>query len=195
MTEVSLTVQAARERVFAVLADGWSYASWVVGASHIRNVDDGWPAAGTRIHHSVGPWPLVVRDVTAVRAVEPPRMLELDARLWPFGAATVRLELDDVAPGVTRVRMSEQVVRGPARVLPDPAQALLLIPRNRESLRRLADIAEGRVRTDDPAEAGPPRALQPPPPPAPPTTLQAEAGQQDRLQDERDAQAQRQGQR
>src|SRR5215204_2061677 len=98
MTEVSLTVRASREQVFAVLADGWSFAGWVVGASHIRDVDPGWPAVGSRIHHSVGPWPLVVSDVTVVREVQPPRLIELDARLWPLGAARVRLELDDVAP-------------------------------------------------------------------------------------------------
>ena len=144
MAEVSLTVQASREKVFEVLADGWSFAGWVVGASHIRDVDPGWPAAGSKIHHSVGPWPLVVKDVTVVREVQPPRLIELDARLWPFGAATVRLELDDIAPNVTRVRMIEQVVRGPAKIVPPAAQALLLVPRNRESLRRLADLAMGR---------------------------------------------------
>jgi len=152
MTEVSLTVRASREQVFAVLADGWSFAGWVVGASHIRDVDPGWPAVGSRIHHSVGPWPLVVSDVTVVREVQPPRLIELDARLWPFGAARVRLELDDVAPDVARIRMTEQVVRGPAKFVPSAAQALLLVPRNRESLRRLADLAVGRG--DRPAPPG-----------------------------------------
>lgn len=144
MTRVEIAIQAPRERVFSVLADGWLYSGWVVGASHIRAVDDGWPAVGTRIHHSVGPWPLVVQDVTAVHAVDPPRMIELDARLWPFGAARVRLELDEMDPAVTRVRMSEHVQRGPARILPHAAQAMLLLPRNRESLRRLAHLAVGR---------------------------------------------------
>jgi uncharacterized protein YndB with AHSA1/START domain len=144
MVEVEITIRVPRERVFSVLADGWSYAGWVVGATHIRGVDEGWPAVGTRIHHSVGPWPLVVEDVTAVREVDPPRMVELDARLWPFGAATVRLELEEDGPAVTRVRMAEQVRRGPARVLPHAVQATLLVPRNRESLRRLAHLATGR---------------------------------------------------
>jgi uncharacterized protein YndB with AHSA1/START domain len=144
MTQVEITIQVSRDRVFAVLADGWLYSSWVVGATHIRAVDDGWPAVGTRIHHSVGPWPLVVNDVTEVLEVDPPRMIELDARLWPFGTARVRLELAETEPGVTRVRMAEHVRRGPARMLPHAAQAVLLIPRNRESMRRLADLAVGR---------------------------------------------------
>lgn len=144
MVEVTTTVPTSLERVFAVLADGWSYAGWVVGAAHIRRVDPDWPAEGSRIHHSVGPWPLLVHDATEVRAVDPPRMLELDARLWPFGAARVRLELTELQPEVTEVRMTERAVRGPGRVLPDGAQALVLVPRNRESLRRLADLAIGR---------------------------------------------------
>src|SRR5215216_116243 len=131
MVEVSLTVPASPERVFAVLADGWSYAGWVVGASHIRKVDAGWPQPGANIYHSVGPWPLLVHDRTTVRAVDRPRMLELEARLWPFGAARVRLELTATEPDVTRVCMKERAVRGPARILPDAAQALLLVPRNR----------------------------------------------------------------
>lgn len=187
MTEISLTVQASREQVFAVLADGWSFAGWVVGASHIRDVDAGWPQVGTRIHHSVGPWPLTASDVTAVRQCQPPRLLELEARLWPYGAALVRLELDDVAPGVTRVRMTEKVVRGPAKVLPNAVQSLMLIPRNRESLRRLAHIVTGRERLDSPT-APDTQALgagSRPGQPAEterPASLQAEIGQQDQLQ-------------
>jgi uncharacterized protein YndB with AHSA1/START domain len=147
MVEVSMRVPTSPERVFAVLADGWSYVGWVVGASHIRKVDAGWPAEGTRIHHSVGPWPLLVHDDTEVAAVEPARMVELDARLWPFGAARIRLELTEVDPGVTEVRMLERVVRGPGRLLPDAVQALVLVPRNRESLRRLAALAVGKAVT------------------------------------------------
>jgi hypothetical protein len=88
--EVSQSVSASADRIFAVLADGWLYPLWVVGASHMRDVDSGWPAVGTRIHHSVGPWPLNVRDMTRVVAVKPGRMLELDARVWPTGTARVR---------------------------------------------------------------------------------------------------------
>jgi hypothetical protein len=55
MIEVSQSVSASADRVFAVLADGWLYPLWVVGASRMRDVDPGWPAEGTKIHHSVGP--------------------------------------------------------------------------------------------------------------------------------------------
>ena len=144
MAEVTLTVPTSADRVFAVLADGWLYVGWVVGASHIREVDEGWPAVGTRIHHSVGSWPVLVKDVTKVRAMEPGRMLELEARGWPLGAALVRIELTPTGPDTTEVRMTERVVNGVGKLMPDALQTLLLVPRNRESLHRLADLALGR---------------------------------------------------
>jgi uncharacterized protein YndB with AHSA1/START domain len=74
VVEVSRIIRTGPERVFAVLADGWSYASWVVGADHIREVDDAWPGVGARVHHQVGPWPLHIKDQTSVRVVRPDRL-------------------------------------------------------------------------------------------------------------------------
>jgi uncharacterized protein YndB with AHSA1/START domain len=145
MIDVTAEIDAPLEKVWAVLADGWTYSSWVVGASHVRAVDQGWPGFGNRVHHTVGPWPLTLNDTTEVVGVEPGRFIELDARLWPAGAARVRLDLSRIDEGRTKVVMSEQVVRGPAKFLPKPVQAALLIPRNRESLSRLADLASAGV--------------------------------------------------
>ncbi len=144
MIDVTTRIAAPPEQVWAVLATGWTYSGWVVGASHVRAVDPGWPDVGTRVHHTIGPWPLVANDATEVVGVEPGRWLELDARLWPVGAARVRLSLSP-ADGGTEVVMSEQVVRGPASYLPRAVQAALLVPRNRESLSRLADLATAGV--------------------------------------------------
>lgn len=145
MTEVSRVVDAPPQTVFAVLADGWSYGGWVVGSSHIRAVDADWPAVGSRIHHSVGSWPLQLQDETTVVAVETGRSLSLAAKAWPTGAAAVGLTLVPHDGGTrTLVRMTEHVVRGPAKVLPEVVQGLLLRPRNTESLARLADLAVGR---------------------------------------------------
>jgi uncharacterized protein YndB with AHSA1/START domain len=146
MIDVTTTINAPLSRVWAVLADGWTYPGWVVGATHMRAVDDGWPAVGTFLHHSVGPWPLVMSDKTEVLAVEPERLLELKARLWPLGAARIRLELSSVDATRTRVRMSEQATEGPTKILPQSVQAALLIPRNRESLARLSSMAENGAR-------------------------------------------------
>jgi hypothetical protein len=146
MTTVSMTMPVSPEHVFAVLADGWLYTSWVVGASHIRDVDDGWPARGSRIHHSAGIWPVLVKDVSVVRAVERPWMLDLQARLWPLGEARVRLDLKEVSPGSTEVTMTEYGTHGLGRLIPDAVQSLALVPRNRESLGRLRDLAVGKAR-------------------------------------------------
>jgi uncharacterized protein YndB with AHSA1/START domain len=140
--------------VFATLADGWSYAGWVVGNSHIRAVDPGWPAVGTRIHHSAGMWPVQIQDVTEVRAVEQDRLLELDASLWWLGNAAIRFTLTPLDGGArTHVEMAEEAVRGPGGVIPARLQALALRPRNVESLSRLADLAVGRTRLSRYADA------------------------------------------
>jgi hypothetical protein len=144
VTTVELTAPTTSEAIFAVLADGWLYASWVVGASHIRKVDDGWPQPGTRIHHAVGVWPLPIKDTTSVIRMEPNRLLELDARAWPLGRARVLIELEPAENGRTRIRMTEKVVAGPGTLIPEAVQDPLLRARNRESLRRLIDIALGR---------------------------------------------------
>ena len=49
----SRSIAAPAEAVWAVLADGWQYATWVVGASRVRAVDAGWPQGG----HPVTPQP------------------------------------------------------------------------------------------------------------------------------------------
>jgi uncharacterized protein YndB with AHSA1/START domain len=147
MAQIEKTISASAQQVFAVLADGWSYAGWVVGASHIRDVDPTWPAVGTRLHHSSGPWPLQIQDITVVRAVEPDHSLELEARLWFFGRVRITLTLTPVSEHSTRVVMEETTIGGPAKALPHSLQALLLKPRNTEALARLADMATGRGAT------------------------------------------------
>jgi hypothetical protein len=144
VTEVVRTVPVSAEDIFAVLSDGWSYAGWVVGASHIREVDSDWPAVGSRIHHKSGPWPIEVADKTTVTAMEPNTMLELRARLWVFGDVTIRLSLMPLAARSTEVRMEEHATGGPVAMAPEMLQRLVLKPRNSEAIGRLADLADGR---------------------------------------------------
>lgn len=145
MVEVKSTVAASPDAVFSVLADGWSYAGWVVGNSHIRRVDPEWPAKGSQIHHSAGIWPVMIPDVSTVVAVQPARLLELDARLWMLGRVRIRFTMTPAADGFTELAMEEEVVAGPARVLPRRIQGLFLRPRNREALARLIDLVTGRL--------------------------------------------------
>ncbi|WP_156756987.1 SRPBCC family protein [Actinokineospora pegani] len=141
MAEVTRVVDVPAQSLWAVIADGWTYAGWVVGASHIRRVDQTWPTVGSHIHHSVGSWPLTIDDTTEVLRMEPQRLIELNARAWPTGEARVRIELDPVTADSTRVRIVEQASSGPGALLPKPLQDAMLVPRNRETLSRLTDLA------------------------------------------------------
>jgi len=143
---VSRSVAAPAEAVWAVLADGWFYATWVVGASRVRAVDEGWPQAGTRLHHSFGPWPAVISDATVSEECEPPHHLVLTARGWPMGEARVEIEVVPDGPETCTVSIAEDASSGPGRLVPMPVRQLMILPRNREALRRLALIAEGRYR-------------------------------------------------
>ncbi|PXY28299.1 SRPBCC family protein [Prauserella muralis] len=141
---VSREVACDPGAVYRVLADGWTYGSWVVGNSRIRRVDACWPERGTKILHSAGVWPLRINDVTVVTDVEPGRYLRLRAELWLLGTADIRIALEPVGHARTRVTMEEVLIAGPAKLVPGVLAGLLLWPRNAESLRRLGDLAVGR---------------------------------------------------
>jgi uncharacterized protein YndB with AHSA1/START domain len=142
---VTRIVQAPPARVFAVLADGWTYSDWVVGTSHIRDVEENWPAPGSKLHHKAGPWPLSLHDSSTVLACVPDRELRIRAGLWPLGAAVVNIVLEPARDGGTRVVMQEDFEAGPLRWVRNKINDLLLHQRNVEALRRLADIAEGQA--------------------------------------------------
>jgi uncharacterized protein YndB with AHSA1/START domain len=146
MSVNSRLVHASPERVWDVLSDGWVYPVWVVGATRMREVDTDWPVQGSRLHHSVGVWPLIVSDTTEVLASDPPRSLRLKARAWPMGEAGVSITLTPSGEG-TLVEIAEDLVSGPGTLVPAPARAPMIKVRNTETLRRLAFIAEHRGRT------------------------------------------------
>jgi hypothetical protein len=143
---VSRTVNAPPEAVWSVLADGWMYGMWVVGASRIREVDLNWPQQGSRIHHSVGLWPALINDHTEVLSATVGSELLLKARAWPAGEANVRLTIEPARAEHSTIRIVEDVTAGPGRIIPRQARQLLIVPRNTETLRRLGLIAEGRYR-------------------------------------------------
>ncbi len=137
-------VRATADEVWAVLADGWLYPSWVVGASRMREVSENWPAEGARLHHSVGSWPLLLDDHTEVLACRPRSELTLRAHAWPSGAAEVTLRLRE-SGRETEVVIEERAVQGPGALVPGFVQDPLLGWRNVETLRRLAHLAERRT--------------------------------------------------
>ena len=146
-TSVTRDINAPRDRVWEVLADGWTYSQWVVGNSRMRAVDPDWPAPGTRILHSIGVWPAVIDDETVVLSCTPKEELVLLARLGPAGAARITLRLSDTEGGC-QIEMAEVAAEGPMRCVPDRIQLTGIWPRNRECTWRLANLAETR----EPAE-------------------------------------------
>jgi hypothetical protein len=142
MSTVSLLFNSPSEDVWKVIADGWLYSGWVVGASRIRAVDAHWPETGSRLHHSVGAWPLVIDDSTRVTAVEPGRSLELVARGWPLGEAKVVITLEDLRTQC-RVTIAEDAIRGPGKLVPKVVRDPLIDLRNGETLKRLELMAAG----------------------------------------------------
>lgn len=142
-------VAAPASAVWAVLCDGWTYATWVVGASRVRDVDEQWPARGTRIHHAFGPWPAVIQDYTRVEASTPEQELVLKARGWPVGEARVILRLTPTGDATCRVDIVEDAIAGPGRAIPAAVRQAVIGPRNRETLYRLALLAEGRHRNHE----------------------------------------------
>ena len=145
---VTRDIAATRERVWDVLANGWTYSGWVVGNSRIRAVDSNWPAPGTRILHSIGTWPAVINDETVVDSCVSGEELVLLAKVRPAATARITLRLNDLPGGQCRVAMSEVATSRPLSWVPDSVQLLGVAPRNRECLWRLAMIAEQHVPDD-----------------------------------------------
>jgi uncharacterized protein YndB with AHSA1/START domain len=145
VSTTSRPIAATPEQVWSVLADGWLYALFVVGAARMRDVDDTWPAVGSRLHHSVGVWPALINDTTEVLEVEEQARILLLARAWPAGQAHVEISLQP-GDGSTVVTIVEQATSGPGALVPKPIQDAQLHVRNIETLRRLAFVVEGRTR-------------------------------------------------
>jgi hypothetical protein len=145
----SLTVKrdttATRQQVWDVVADGWTYSQWVVGNTRMRAVDPGWPAPGSKIHHTVGVWPLVLNDETEVESSTPLEVLILLAKGRPLGGARIVLRLFDIQDGC-RIEMAEVPVGAPLHLVPRRLALAAAYPRNRECLARLAALAERRTR-------------------------------------------------
>ncbi|MGI8700590.1 MAG: SRPBCC family protein [Nocardioidaceae bacterium] len=146
---VSRLIDGTPAAVWDILSDGWLYGLWVVGASGIRDVEGDWPSVGAAIHHSVGTWPLLLDDLTTVLSSAPQRELELRARAWPTGEATVRITLEGQG-AQTLVTIVEDATRGPATLIPSPVRRAALDRRNSESLKRLSYLVKNKAPVTDP---------------------------------------------
>jgi uncharacterized protein YndB with AHSA1/START domain len=139
-----ITIDAPPERVWEVLADPFAYDKWVVGTRRIRRADDSWPAVGSRLHHTVGVWPLTLRDHSEVLESDAPRRLVLRAKVRPVGVLKVEIDLKPVGDRGTHLMLQEYVEGGPLRLtgkLGDAgAQGRMEI-----GVRKLKDLVEARA--------------------------------------------------
>lgn len=139
MAYASREIEAGAAEVFAVLIDPNTYPSWLAGASEMRDVDDDWPAIGSRFHHRVGIRPLTIADNSQVLAIETDRMLRLAVRARPLISAVVTFTV--LGQG-ERCVVSFEEEPGPraignlVRPLLDPVTHV----RNHASLKRLDDL-------------------------------------------------------
>jgi uncharacterized protein YndB with AHSA1/START domain len=132
------------EAVWDALADPRGYSDWVVGSKHVRDADPGWPAIGSKFHHTVGLGPLAIDDHTESVEADPPRRLKLRAKARPFGTASVTLEMTPKDGGtVVRITENPDGLFTPLAFVP-PLQVLTLL-RNAESLKRLEELARRRA--------------------------------------------------
>jgi uncharacterized protein YndB with AHSA1/START domain len=139
MATTTRDIPAPPQQVWAVLADADRYADWVVGAKTVRGVEGRWPEVGAKFHHTVGVWPLHLRDNTSVLECEAPRRLVLQARIRPLGQVRIELDLHPSDLGtlvsMTEVPTSPAVARWATPVI-DPVTH----KRNIGALGRLADV-------------------------------------------------------
>ena len=132
------SVAAPAEAVWDVLADGWLYASWVVGASRVRDVDETWPSPGARLHHSVGAWPALLSDSTEVELAEPTRRLVLTAHGGPqLGADRIATGLPPGRPQSGATRDDRAPYAHAAYVASDIAAGHLRLGNNQKALELL----------------------------------------------------------
>lgn len=136
MAYTSRTINAPIEVVWDILIDPYTYPDWLIGAEAIRDLDDAWPAIGSRFHHRVGIGWLSIPDHSEVVDVIEPELLRLAVRARPFvsAVATFRLVRDG---NFTVVAIEEEpsvnVIGTIVRPLMDP----MIHVRNHRSLRRL----------------------------------------------------------
>lgn len=127
------------EAVFEHLLDPWEYPSWLLGASKMRDVDDDWPAVGSRFHHTVGFGPVKVNDISEILECDPPHRLVLKVKATPIVQGIVTFTLVPTPEGGTELSLQEEPavrVAGLLRPALDPPTHM----RNKESLKQLADL-------------------------------------------------------
>lgn len=134
-------IPAPPSAVYDVLADPETYPDWLMGADHMRGVDEEFPKPGSRFQHSVGPGgPLTVDDETESLEADVDHHLALLVHVGLFHAR-VDFDLRRDTDGGTTVSFSERPVGLAAPLL--PFLRPVLKGRNAASLVKLRELVTG----------------------------------------------------
>jgi hypothetical protein len=142
MAYVCREFDVSRTRMWGVVIDPETYPRWLLGAEAIREVDDSWPAVGSRFHHRVGLGPLTLADNSEVLAIDEGAMLRLQVRARPFIAAVVTFHIVG-GDGTCVVTMEEEPARRIIGNVVRPVLDPMIHVRNHRSLRRLDELVDG----------------------------------------------------
>jgi len=142
MAYVARELAAPAPAAWAVLIDPTTYPEWLIGAQEIRDIDDDWPAVGSRFHHRVGIGPLTLPDNSEVVAVVGGSRLVLRVKARPFIAAVVTFHIVGDGARCVVTMQEEPALRTIGNVV-RPLMDPLIHVRNHRSLRRLAALIEG----------------------------------------------------
>lgn len=146
MASICRSLAVPSEEVYRVLEDARALRILVPGARRIRRFDPRWPDVGSRVHHTSGVYPLVLRDTTEVLECDPGRRLVLVARLQALGAFEVCFDLSPEGQG-TRLGVTERPVGGPFRLpLLRSVAEIAVALRNIEMMRRFDRLVRHRAR-------------------------------------------------
>ncbi|SEK46818.1 SRPBCC family protein [Streptacidiphilus jiangxiensis] len=140
MAQRQRLIEYPPSQVWDTLADGESYAQWVVGTKEILHADSRWPAVGAQLRFRAGLGPWTFEDTCEVRICESARRLELEASAKPFGTVRIAFTLIPWARN-TLVILDEHPLRGLGARLQGPPTEFALHLRNRQLLDNLARTA------------------------------------------------------
>jgi uncharacterized protein YndB with AHSA1/START domain len=140
MAQRQQLIECPPSQVWDILADGHSYAQWVVGTREILHTDGRWPEVGALLRFRAGLGPWTFEDTCEVRICEDQRRLELEAEAKPFGTARIAFTLIPWARH-TLVILDEHPLRGLGARLQGPPTEIALHLRNRQLLANLARTA------------------------------------------------------
>lgn len=138
---LNVLIERSPEQVWAVLADGDSYAKWVAGTQEVHHVDERWPQVGAVIRFTAGLGPLTVEDITTVRRLDPGRELELEAHAGWLGSARISIDVRSWGEHAL-VIIDEHPLSGPGARWHNALAEVMLRFRNRRMVRALASVVE-----------------------------------------------------